>query len=62
MTPRLIDFAVVVLQLLMFKVYENIGITKIELFSFPENEGVQRFRMQMHKFKNLKSVASNLHI
>ena len=46
----------------MFKVYENTGIKKIELFSFPANERVQRFRMQMHKFKNLKSAALNLHI
>ena len=33
--PRLIDFADVALQLLMFKVYRNFGTSKAELFNCP---------------------------
>ena len=38
MICRLIDFAVVILQLLMFEVCENIGILKIGFFIFSSNE------------------------
>ena len=33
-----IDFALVVLLLLMFEVYENIGILKIEFFNFVKQD------------------------
>ena len=40
MVCRLIDFALVVLKLLMFKVCVIIGIFKIEFFNFPGTEKV----------------------
>ena len=40
---RLIDFAFVVLQLLMFKVCVIIGISKMEFFNFSGNERVNTF-------------------
>ena len=40
MVCRLIDFALVALKLLMFKVDEIIGIPKIEFFNFPEVKGL----------------------
>ena len=40
MILRLIDFALVVLQLLMFKVYRIIGISKIEFFNFSGTDRV----------------------
>ena len=40
MVCRLIDIALVVLKLLMFKVCEIIGISKIEFFNFLGNERV----------------------
>ena len=41
MVCRLIDFALVVLKLLMFKVCVIIGISKIEIFNF---SGTERFK------------------
>ena len=41
MIPRLIDFALVVLYLLRFKVYGNFGIWKIEFFNFSRTEAVK---------------------
>ena len=38
MVCRLIDFALVVLELLMFKVCGIIGISKIKFFNFSSNE------------------------
>ena len=46
---RLIDFALVVLELLMFKVCGIIGISKIEFFNFPGNE---RVKQNKKKIKN----------
>ena len=40
MVCRLIDFALVVLRLLMFKVCGSIGISKIEFFNYSGNERV----------------------
>ena len=42
MVCRLIDFALVVLKLLMFKVCEIIGISKIEFFNFSGTERVKK--------------------
>ena len=41
MVCRLIDFALVVLELLIFKVCGITGISKIEFFSFSGNEKVK---------------------
>ena len=43
MVCRLIDFALVVLQLLMFKVCGIIGISKIQFFNFSGNERVKLY-------------------
>ena len=42
MVCRLIDFALVVLKLLMFKVCVIIGISKIEIFNFSGTERVKK--------------------
>ena len=39
---KLIDYALVVLQLFMFKVYRNFEISKIELFNFSRSERVKQ--------------------
>ena len=44
MICRLIDFTLVVLELLMFKVSEIIGISKIEFFNFFGNERVNNLK------------------
>ena len=41
MVCRLVDFALVVLDLLIFKVCAIIGISKVEFFFFFCNEGVK---------------------
>ena len=41
MVCKLIDFALVVLKLLMFKVRRIIGASKIELFNFTSSERVK---------------------
>ena len=41
MVCRLVDFALVVLDLLIFKVCAIIGISKVEFFNFSCNEGVK---------------------
>ena len=41
MVCRLIDFALVVLKLLMFKVCVIVGISKIEFFNFSGTERVK---------------------
>ena len=43
MVCRLIDFAFMVLKLLIFKVCGTIGISKIGFFNFSGNEMVKRF-------------------
>ena len=42
MVRKLIDFALVVLKLLMFKVCVIIGISKIEIFNFSGTERVKK--------------------
>ena len=46
MLCRLIDFALVILELLMFNVCEIIGISKIQLFNFSGNERVNNLDEQ----------------
>ena len=46
-----IDFALVVLLLLMFEVYGNIGILKIEFFNFA---GTERVKQNQKKLKNIQ--------
>ena len=42
MRPRLTDFALMALQLLMFKVYRNFGTLKIEFFNYYVSERLQQ--------------------
>ena len=44
MVCRLIDFALVVLKLLMFKLFVIIGISKIEFFSFSGTERLNKIK------------------
>ena len=44
MVCRVIDFALVVLELLLFKVCEIIGISKIEFFNFSGNEKIKQIK------------------
>ena len=44
MVCRVIDFALVVLELLVFKVCEIIGISKIEFFNFSGNEKIKQIK------------------
>ena len=46
-----IDFALVVLLLLMFEVYGNIGILKTEFFNFA---GTERVKQNQKKFKKIQ--------
>ena len=46
-----IDFALVVLLLLMFEVYGNTGILKIEFFNFA---GTERVKQNQKKLKNIQ--------
>ena len=55
MISRLIDFALVVLKLLMFKVCGIIGISKIEFFNFSGTE-----RVKQNKIKKNKKTVQNL--
>ena len=50
MLCRLIDFALAVRKLLMFKVCEIIGISKIEFFDF---SGTERFKQNQKKLKTI---------
>ena len=49
----LIEFALVILQLLMFKVYGNFGISKIEFFKFSNNENLSKIKKVKSLFKYL---------
>ena len=50
MVCRLIDFTLVVLELLMFKVCGIIGISKIEFYNFSGNE---RIKQNQEKLKTI---------
>ena len=49
MVSRLIDFPLVVIKLLMFKVCGIIGISKTEFFNFSGTEGIKQ---NQEKIKN----------
>ena len=55
MVCRLIDFALVVLKLLMLKVCVIIGIPKIEILNFPGTERVKKNRLAVSLFLQMKS-------
>ena len=59
MVCRLIDFALVVLKLLIFKICGIIGISKIEFFDFSGTERVKQFT---NKLKITYGNKSNLQI
>ena len=50
-TSRLIDFALVVLLLLTFKVYGIIEISEIEFFDFPVLKGLNKIKKIYNSFK-----------
>ena len=49
MISRLVDFALVVLYLLMFKIYGIIRISKIEFFNFSYTERVKQNKKNFEK-------------
>ena len=53
MVCKLIDFALVVLKLLMFKVCVIISISKIEFFNFCSTERVKQNQKTLKTFQNL---------
>ena len=53
MVCRLIDFGLVVLKLLMFKVCGIAGISKIEFFNFSGNERVKQNQKNLKTIENL---------
>ena len=55
MVCRLIDFAIVVLTLLMFKVCVIIGISEIEFFNFSVTERVKQNQKKLKTIQNLLS-------
>ena len=59
MTCRLIDFALVVLYLMMFKVGGIIGISKIEFFNFSSIERVKQNQKNLKTIRNLLSFLYN---
>ena len=59
MITRLIDFAFVVFQLLMFKVCGIIGISKIEFFNFFGTERVKQNQKKLKTIQNLVSLKEN---
>ena len=59
MVCRLIDFALVVLELLMFKVCGIIGISKIQFFNFPGNERVKLYLSHRKKLSKLLFLTVN---
>ena len=54
MVCRLIDFALLVLKLLMFKVCVIIGISKIEIFNFSSTERIKKNRLTVSLFLQTK--------
>ena len=56
MVCRLIDFALVALKLLMFKVCVIIGISKIEFFNFFVTERVKQNQKKLKTIQNLLSL------
>ena len=56
MVCKLIDFALVVLKLLMFKVCNIIGISKIEFLIFCGTERVTQNQKKLQTIQNLLSL------
>ena len=54
MVCRLIDSALLVLKLLMFKVCVIIGISKIEIFNFSSTERIKKNRLTVSLFLQTK--------
>ena len=54
---RLIEFALVALKLLIFKVCVIIGISKMELFSFPSTEGLRKIDWLFPCFYKRKEIS-----
>ena len=59
MVCRLIDFAVVVFKLLMFKVCVIIGISKIKFFNFSGTERVKQNQENLKTIQNHLSLSVN---
>ena len=55
MICRLIDFALVILLLLVFKVCRIIGISEIEFFNFSSNDRVKQNKKKLKTIRN-KSI------
>ena len=53
MVCRLIDFAIVIFELLVFKVCGIIGISKIEFFNFSGTERVKQYQKNLKTIENL---------
>ena len=63
MVCRLMDFALVVLKLLMFKVFAIIGFSKIEFFNFSGTERVKIFRHASYEyFKYIDTYIYNIYV
>ena len=56
MVLRLIDFALVVLKLLMFKSCVITGISKIQVFKFSGTERVKQNQKKLKTIQNLLSL------
>ena len=59
MVLRLIDFALVVLKLLMFKSCVITGISKIQVFKFSGTERVKQNQKKLKTIQNLLSLSVN---
>ena len=59
MISKLIDFALVVLQLFMFKICGIIGVSKIVFFSFSGIERVKQTQKKLKTTQNLLSLEDN---
>ena len=59
MISKLIDFALVVLQLFMFKICGIIGVSKIVFFSFSGIERVKQTQKKLKTTQNLLSLEGN---
>ena len=59
MISKLIDFALVVLQLFMFKICGIIGVSKIVFFSFSGIERVKQTQKKLKTTQNLLNLEDN---
>ena len=56
---KLVDFALVILYLLMFKFCGNIGISKIVFFSFSGTKRVKQNKKKIKAIQKLLSLSGN---